>query len=130
MYFSYVWLLTNGCFFLMFISSKYSLSSLLFTPSPFPQVEVKRALPRDDSNPMAHQRTKKVFLGGLSPDTVREEIQDVLEQYGKVCTFLSWVFIFSEICRMDVVGIIWNLLARNTLVSSPDPTLSQGETVW
>ena len=35
---------------------------------------------------MAHQRTKKVFLGGLSPDTVREEIQDVLEQYGKVCT--------------------------------------------
>jgi len=33
---------------------------------------------------MAHARTKKVFLGGLSPDTTREDIQEVLDQHGKV----------------------------------------------
>ena len=53
------------------------------------QVEVKRALPRDDSNPMAHARTKKVFLGGLSPDTTREDIQEVLDQHGKVSIFTT-----------------------------------------
>ena len=58
---------------------------------------------------MAHQRTKKVFLGGLSPDTVREEIQDVLEQYGKVCTLHTWVLVS---CPARV-----RLLVRISLVS-------------
>lgn len=53
------------------------------TFAPF-QVEAKRAVPREEKNPQAHQRTKKVFLGGLSPDTTKEDISAVLEQFGKV----------------------------------------------
>lgn len=45
---------------------------------------MKRAVPREEKNPQAHQRTKKVFLGGLSPDTSADDIRAVLEQYGKV----------------------------------------------
>ena len=41
-------------------------------------------MPREEKNPQAHQRTKKVFLGGLSPDTTKQDILDVVEQYGKV----------------------------------------------
>ena len=47
-------------------------------------MECKRAVPREEKNPQAHQRTKKVFLGGLSPETTKQDILDVIEQYGKV----------------------------------------------
>lgn len=49
------------------------------------EVEAKRAVPREENNPVAHSKTKKVFLGGLSADTLEEEIKEVLEQHGKVC---------------------------------------------
>ena len=49
------------------------------------EVEAKRAVPREDNNPVAHSKTKKVFLGGLSMDTVEDDIREVLEQHGKVC---------------------------------------------
>ena len=46
-------------------------------------VEVKRAIPRDDRNPTSHVKTKKIFIGGLKKDAeesdVREEIEKVLE---------------------------------------------------
>ncbi|XP_031556102.1 glycine-rich RNA-binding protein 10-like [Actinia tenebrosa] len=47
------------------------------------ECEVKRAIPRDDSSSTAHQKTKKVFLGGI-PDSATDEdihnaVADVLE---------------------------------------------------
>lgn len=48
-------------------------------------MEAKRAVPREENNPVAHSKTKKVFLGGLSADTLEDEIREVLEQHGKVC---------------------------------------------
>ena len=50
----------------------------------FSQVEAKRAVPREESSPQSLQRTKKVFLGGLSPDTTKEDISDILSSYGKI----------------------------------------------
>lgn len=54
------------------------------------QVDAKRAIPREETPPMTttsapqtHQ-TKKVFLGGLSPDTTEDEIREVLETIGIV----------------------------------------------
>ena len=48
------------------------------------EVEAKRAVPREENNPVAHTKTKKIFLGGLAPDTSEEEIRHVLEQHGPV----------------------------------------------
>ena len=52
------------------------------------EVEIKRAIPRDDNNPSAHQRTKKMFMGGLSTSVTEDDIRNYLEnkysQYGKV----------------------------------------------
>ena len=48
------------------------------------EVEAKRAVPREENNPVAHTKTKKIFLGGLSHETSEEDIREVLEQYGAV----------------------------------------------
>jgi len=38
------------------------------------EVEVKRAIPRDDNSNGAHQRTTKIFIGGLPKDTMEDDI--------------------------------------------------------
>lgn len=43
------------------------------------QVETKKAVPK---GPTSSAQTKKVFLGGLSPDTTKRDIEEVMEQYG------------------------------------------------
>ena len=43
-------------------------------------VEVKRAIPRDDSNPISHTKTKKIFIGGLKKDVEESEVQDEIEK--------------------------------------------------
>lgn len=48
------------------------------------EVEAKRAVPREENNPVAHTKTKKIFLGGLSHETSEDDIREVLEQYGAV----------------------------------------------
>lgn len=48
------------------------------------EVEAKRAVPREENNPVAHTKTKKIFLGGLSHETSEDDIREVLEQYGPV----------------------------------------------
>ena len=48
-------------------------------------MEVKRAVPREDTTPSVPSvRTKKVFLGGLSPDTSKEDAIEALEKFGKL----------------------------------------------
>ena len=44
------------------------------------EVEVKRAIPKNDANPTAHMRTKKLFVGGLREDATESAISDVLEE--------------------------------------------------
>lgn len=52
------------------------------------EVDVKRAIPRDDSSPASHSRTKKIFIGGVKRDAeekeIREELEKILESYGTV----------------------------------------------
>lgn len=42
------------------------------------------AVPKPESRPVRYtaQRTKKVFLGGISPDTVKEDIMEALKDFG------------------------------------------------
>ena len=53
-------------------------------------VEVKRAIPRDDSNtnPVSHTKTTKIFLGGIKKEAeesdIREAVEKVLEGYGSI----------------------------------------------
>lgn len=45
-------------------------------------MEIKKAVPKEESRPVhfsQHQKTKKVFLGGLSPETTREDIMAAME---------------------------------------------------
>ncbi|EDO36521.1 predicted protein, partial [Nematostella vectensis] len=42
------------------------------------QVEVKRAMPRDDPNELAHVRTKKLFIGGLKDEHSEEDVKTAL----------------------------------------------------
>ena len=134
MYFSYVWLLTNGCFFLMFISSKYSLSSLLFShlhPFSFPSGWSKTCSPTRRQQPNGTPTNKEgISRRSLTRHSARGNSRCTRTIRKGMYISLMGFHLLWDICRMDVVGIIWNLLARNTLVSSPDPTLSQGETVW
>ena len=52
------------------------------------QVDVKRAIPRDDSSSASHSKTKKIFIGGLKRDAkendVTEEIERILKGFGKL----------------------------------------------
>jgi len=51
-------------------------------------VEVKRAIPRDDSNASSHAKTTKIFIGGIKKEAeekdVREEVEKVLEGSGSI----------------------------------------------
>lgn len=51
-------------------------------------VEVKRAIPKDDSNAASHTKTKKIFIGGIKKDAeegdVKDEIEKVLEGSGTI----------------------------------------------
>ena len=42
------------------------------------EVEVKRAIPRDDQSSTAHQKSKKIFIGGLPDDATKEDIQQIV----------------------------------------------------
>ena len=39
---------------------------------------LRRAIPRDDPNPLAQTKTKKLFIGGLNEEATEEDIKDVL----------------------------------------------------
>ncbi|EDO36522.1 predicted protein, partial [Nematostella vectensis] len=43
------------------------------------EVEVKRAIPRDDNSATSHEKTKKIFVGGLPEDATKEDIQEAIE---------------------------------------------------
>ena len=52
------------------------------------QIEPKRAVPRDETNnPSAHQKTKKIFIGGLASTTTEEDIEEyfnkLLNEFGE-----------------------------------------------
>lgn len=36
-------------------------------------------------------RTKKIFVGGLSANTVVEDVKQYFEQFGKVSTVCGWI---------------------------------------
>lgn len=42
------------------------------------EVEVKRAIPRDDSSSTAHLKTKKIFIGGLADEATADDIKQAL----------------------------------------------------
>jgi len=49
------------------------------------EVDSKRAVPKDDSNPMAHAKTKRIFVGGLGPGIGEEELKEYFQrEYGAV----------------------------------------------
>lgn len=41
-------------------------------------VEVKRAIPRNEDSATAHHRTKKIFIGGLKDEATKEDISQVI----------------------------------------------------
>lgn len=49
------------------------------------EVDVKRAIPKEDNNPSAHIKTNKIFMGGLASDMTKEEVKDYFEKhYGAI----------------------------------------------
>ena len=44
------------------------------------EVEVKRAIPREEISPTAHTKTKKIFVGGLNKDVTSEEVREHFEE--------------------------------------------------
>ncbi|KAI6657976.1 heterogeneous nuclear ribonucleoprotein A3-like [Oopsacas minuta] len=44
------------------------------------EVEVKRAIPREEISPIAHTKTKKIFVGGLSKEVTSDEVRDHFEE--------------------------------------------------
>ena len=42
-------------------------------------VYLRRAIPRDDPNPLAQAKTKKLFIGGLTEEASEQDIKDVLQ---------------------------------------------------
>ena len=43
------------------------------------EVEVKRAIPREEISPTAHTKTKKIFVGGLNKEVTAEEVRKHFE---------------------------------------------------
>ena len=39
---------------------------------------------KDDIRSQGDSKSKKVFLGGIAPETTKEEITDVMEEFGEV----------------------------------------------
>ena len=54
-------------------------------------LDTKRAIPREDNNSNAHQRTKKLFIGGLGPEVSAEDIKEYIrsrhEGTGEIVSF-------------------------------------------
>lgn len=49
------------------------------------EVDSKRAVPKEDCNPMAHVKTKRLFVGGLGPGIGEEELKKYFEkEFGTV----------------------------------------------
>ena len=44
------------------------------------EVEVKRAIPRDDQSSTAHLKTKKIFIGGLADEASEDDIKNALAE--------------------------------------------------
>jgi hypothetical protein len=44
-------------------------------------IDVRRAIPREDPDPLAHIRTKKLFIGGLKEDQTEEDIKTSLATF-------------------------------------------------
>lgn len=44
------------------------------------EVEVKRAIPREEISPIAHTKTKKIFVGGLNKEVTADEVRDHFEE--------------------------------------------------
>lgn len=44
------------------------------------EVDSKRAVPKEDCNPMAHVRTKRIFVGGLGPGIGEKELKEYFEK--------------------------------------------------
>ncbi|KAK3106482.1 hypothetical protein FSP39_020795 [Pinctada imbricata] len=48
------------------------------------EVETKRAMPRDNTDPNCHIRTEKMFLGGLKDSTTEDDVRDVFQEFGQI----------------------------------------------
>jgi len=53
------------------------------------ELQVKRAVPKDDQSDTAHYRTKKIFFANVTPETTEEDVRSYLEKrhppkYGKI----------------------------------------------
>ena len=92
-------------------------------------VEVKRAIPREDNTATAHQRTKKLFIGGLPSNITEDEIINYLhetyEGHGTVekCELIRNKetnecrgFGFLELSSEDMADVV--------IISDPKPTVS------
>lgn len=44
------------------------------------EIDIKRAIPREQNTDTAHQRTKKVFIGGLPPTATENDIKEYFNQ--------------------------------------------------
>lgn len=68
-------------------------------------------------------RTKKIFVGGLSANTVVEDVKQYFEQFGKVRS--HWVFFFSS--SLSVAKLRErDLRVRCVNACSLDPALRNG----
>lgn len=91
-------------------------------------VEVKRAIPREDNTATAHQRTKKLFLGGLPSNVTEEDITNFFDEnysgHGTVekCDLIRnretnevRGFAFLELSTEDMADVV--------IITDPKPTV-------
>ena len=91
-------------------------------------IEVKRAIPREENNASSHQRTKKLFVGGLPSNTSEDDLIDYLnttyKNHGVVekCELIRNKetnelrgFGFLEVSSEDFADLI--------IISEPKPTI-------